>query len=210
MTAVYGRSRSGKTTYVRELLKGRSRVVVFDPKDEYKSLRGYRSVGPSKNEADLVAAVRRKAFKVAYVPEAMNEPEQLHRVATVVMAAAQDGGPLTFVVDEMHLGFPSAALPRRWGGFAKLISIGLGYGIDLVGVSQRPAEIGSRFRGNSSRVVFFALGFGEPDRQAARGLIGAAWAERLTGLEPHHYVICDENGPREGRNKLAGKPPPRV
>jgi hypothetical protein len=207
---VYGRSGSGKSYHVkRSLLAGRGRVVVFDPMDEYAAERFRRA----DTLAAVLAELRRgwgTGFRIAYVPPAGREPEYLHRLS-VLLAQAQapylagrDGRKLTLVVEELNLSFPVGGLPRELSGFGELCSRGRHYGIELVGVSQRVAEVGTRFRGNTDRAYIF----GQADHTSRRTIlqmIGPGWGDRLASLGLGEHLVFEGGAVREGGGKSLRK-----
>ena len=60
---------------------------------------------------------------------------------------------MTLVVEEMNLSFPVAGGVHKCTGFAEICSRGRHYGIDVIGASQRIAEVDTRFRGNCTESV---------------------------------------------------------
>ena len=62
--AVYGRSGSGKSTYVKNLIKKLKRVVVFDVMAEYSQLQGYETAYDI-NQVKAIMIRKPKTFKIA-------------------------------------------------------------------------------------------------------------------------------------------------
>ncbi|MGD1880016.1 MAG: helicase HerA domain-containing protein [Kiloniellaceae bacterium] len=204
---VWGRSGSGKSTYVKGLIAARSRVVVFDPLDEYGKLRGFvtlRSVEALRIE---MAKRWRGGFKLAYVPPSMQEAAALDRLSLLCLRAqvpfrdGKDRRQLTLVVEEMNLCFPVNGLPGELRGFGEICSRGRHYGIEVVGVSQRIAEVATRFRGNCTATVVFAQQ-GPRDLRAAADALGFADPVEVRGLGDHEYLRAENGTIERGKNRL--------
>lgn len=204
---VYGASGSGKTTCVKALIRRAPRAVVFDPLAEYA--RGGWTAAHSL--ADVLAALKRgwsRGFRIAYVPPAGGEADALHRLALLLIRAqrpyfeGQDTRKLVLVAEELNLSFPVASLPRELYGFAELCSRGRHHGISIVGVSQRLAEINTRFRGNTEGAFFFRLA-DHTDAAVAARMLGPSWRDRLRGLRPHDYLYFANGAVAPGRNRLS-------
>lgn len=201
-TFVVGRSGSGKTTWTKAAIGREARVVVFDVKGEDYNGRGWRHVQPSRNEADLIAAVRKPAFRLAYQVTSAREMEQLDRVSKVVKAAALDGGPVLFVVEEMDVAF-GKNWKHHFAGFADLCQRGRAWGVSIIGTAQRPADVHNRFAGNCNAVVVFQPGPAKADRATSADLLGGPSVRELVAMQPHEFWMLDETGLSQGRNKLS-------
>ena len=95
---------------------------------------------------------------------------------------------LTLVVDEMDLSFPSGIRQRNpKHGFLGLCLRGRHYGINLVGISQRPKLVDISFRANMSAVYLFSLA--EPDDiDVALKMVGREYAQTFRNLNRYQYV----------------------
>jgi len=170
---VWGASGSGKSSYVKAALDKRRRVVVFDPQAEY----------PGKRLGSL-ESVRREmrvnwsSFRISYTPPPGKEAQALSGLCRLLLAAQRPfketgrGAPLVLVVEEMNLSFPVAGGSAKCPGFAEICSRGRHYGIETWGVSQRIAEVETRFRGNCTETVVFRQK-GHRDQAAAAQELGA-------------------------------------
>lgn len=194
---VWGASGSGKSSYVKKLIKARKRLVIFDPLEEYGPELRIRSVVHSAR--DSLDQVRQamvddwQGFRVAYVPPSDKEPAALSALCKLLMAAQQpfkDGkskAGLTLVVEEMNLSFPVSGGAQKCPGFANVCSRGRHYGIEVIGVSQRIAEVATRFRNNCTETVVLRQK-GPRDLDAAAAEIGGdrAAVARLKNLDYLH------------------------
>ncbi|GHU02572.1 hypothetical protein FACS1894186_7490 [Alphaproteobacteria bacterium] len=124
-------------------------------------------------------------FRVMYVPTAGREEDELSRLSAFLYDIQgnyhRHQTKITLVADEVHLGFPQPArvVPH---GFATLCTRGRHRGINLVGITQRTAQVNPAFRGNLEYAYFFrhgdALDIGKACQQ-----LGAQWRGALQGLK---------------------------
>ncbi|MGB0749706.1 MAG: helicase HerA domain-containing protein [Magnetospiraceae bacterium] len=159
---VYGTSGSGKTTYVKKLVREMPRLVVFDPEEEYSDLPGMVTVDHPRRLGEILDDCKDGHFRVAFVPEEGREEFDLDQVCKLVsqvqrpFLTGEHTLKTTLVVDELNLSFPLNWQPK-FNQFARACSRGRKRGINVIGVTQRPAEVGTRFRGNLNRVACFRL-----------------------------------------------------
>lgn len=202
---VWGASGSGKSTYVKALLRGAGRVVVFDPLDEYRAEGFTRCATVAEVKARMASSFG--AFRLALVPPGGSEAPALDRLAKLLRYAQEPyregaySGALVLVVEEMNLCFPVASGAARAPAFADLCSRGRHYGIGLVGVSQRIAEVSTRFRGNCSETVVFRQG-GWNDLKAAADALGFVKPDDLRGLQNHAFKRLYRGAVTDGKNNL--------
>lgn len=179
---VWGRSGSGKSSYIKKLIKGRKRLIVFDPLAEYGPELKMKTVEHTTRTAlDNVRgemAGNWQGFRLAYVPPAGNEVAALSALCRLLMAAqkpfkdgAKGAAMMTLVVEEMNMSFPVAGGEQKCPGFAEMCSRGRHYGIEVIGASQRIAEVSTRWRGNNSETIVLAQK-GKRDIDAATAEIG--------------------------------------
>lgn len=159
---VWGRRGSGKSSYVKNRTSDLKRVVFFDPMGEYGAIRGIKSV-LSVNHLRLEMRKNWEGFRVALKPRGGAEPATLSDLAFFLIAAqapsvksGKNIRPITLVVEEMNLSFPVAGGESKCPGMAELCSRGRHSYIEMIGASQRIAEVATRFRGNCTETVVFA------------------------------------------------------
>ena len=179
---VWGRSGAGKSAYCKKRIKGRKRVLVFDPLAEYGRDANCKAIHHARrdglDQVRLAMAANWPGFRLAYVPPSGQEAKALSALCRLLMAAQRPyqetgkGDPLTLVVEEMNLSFPVSGGAVKCPGFAEICSRGRHYGIEVIGLSQRIAEVDTRFRGNCTETVVFAQK-GPRDIQAAADALGA-------------------------------------
>lgn len=195
---VWGASGSGKSSYVKKLIRDRKRMVIFDPLAEYAGelprIRNIEHRGKfDLDKVRLAIAENWTGFRVAYVPPAGREAAALSALCKLLMAAQQpfkDGkrgaDGLTLVVEEMNLSFAVSGGVQKCPGFADICSRGRHYGIEVIGVSQRIAEVATRFRNNCTETVVLRQK-GPRDIDAATQEIGGD-KKRVMALQNLSYL----------------------
>lgn len=191
---VWGRSGSGKSSWVKRYIKDARRVVVFDPLGEYRA-EGFKALEHRAGGLDAVRMAMRdnwSGFRLSYVPPGGKESAALSGLCRLMMKAQtpffNGNGTLqmTLVVEEMNLCFPVSGGVEKAPGFADICSRGRHYGIEVVGVSQRIAEVATRFRGNCTETVVFSQK-GPRDVAAAASELGTDQSQIKT-LQSLHYL----------------------
>lgn len=205
--AIFGARGSGKTVRCKKLLgeRKRKRVIVYDLKDEYPftKVRGATELGKffKKNW--------RKSFKVSYVPSAKEKAEHIAELSKVCYAIAKAqkadaqsnlAQNITILVEEMSVSAPNQKYPAGQGGFEFVVNIAREWGVEVIGVSQRPAQANPDFRGNATRSFFYNLS-NTLDIKALKGMIGDD-ANNLKSLQPHEYFEFHRGTIKKGKNKL--------
>lgn len=202
---VWGASGSGKSTYVKRAIKGRKRLIVFDPMEEYAP---YVNVTVrSLEEVRQLMARNWHTFKIAYVPPAGKESATLSALSKLLIAAQTPfkitgkGEHITLVVEEMNICFPVHGGAARAKGFADICSRGRHFGIEVYGLSQRIAEVDTRFRGNTTETVILRQQ-GRNDINAAEQAIGG---HKKKIIELRNLSYIHERGGELTEGKLTFK-----
>lgn len=203
----------GKSTLAKSLIKPHKRIVVFDPMGEYARLPLYIRCETLTEVAAALKKRWRGGFKIAYIPKPPYE-QNMHDLALLLMHVQKpyynnmDDRQILLVAEEMNLSFPNRRLPPALYGQDMLTLQGRHYGINIMGITQRPAEVNKTYRGNCEDTYVFFLS--EPDDivEAARKF-GAGVAERrkfeteIAALKKHFYIKKSGDGKIfRGRNKL--------
>jgi len=202
MTFVCGMRGMGKSTRVKELLRSRRRVVVFDPMGEYAKA-GFRRVEWSDIGGVLKRAGRSKGFKISYVPRANARPDALHRLSLglIEFQQAVRGERILLVVEEMSFSFPSEKLPAHLWGFKEMCLTGRHSDIEVIGIFQRPALVSTTFTGNcEDRYIFRLDEAADLDRIAKT--IRRENVPQLAALGPHEYLRYHLGKITRGKNSL--------
>lgn len=198
--AVVGASGSGKSSYVKRLLKKERRVVIFDPMDEYSAEGAKRCTSIAQLQAEMRKSFNK--FRLAYVPPSGNEAQALNRLSHLCLKAQEPfkgqktGSQLTMVIEEMNTCFPVHGGDAKAKAFAEICSRGRHSFIHVIGVTQRFAEVSTRFRGNLTECVVFRQQ-GPNDTTAAMNATGASKGQ-VMGLKNLHYLHAQQGEITEG------------
>lgn len=142
-----GKSRSGKSAWVKQqlekLLNKLGRVVVFDIKGEYSEAMGYRQVSGLHDLADLLQKSTGDLM-VAYQP--LNPKKEFGLWAKMVFTWGKMK-PCVAVAEEIADVTSPGKAPDGWG---QLCRQGLGFGIWIFAITQRPSESDKTAMGNAS------------------------------------------------------------
>jgi len=154
-----GQSRYGKTTALIEHLQhhapgGGRRIVVWSPKEKIDNYEGKLDAGHrTTTHRGLIATLKRVGTDdgvIVHVPRSMSEFGFWARCAYWWAKLGHGKGLQTCIVGEEIADVTSPAkAPEGWGA---LIRQGLGYGANVYGVSQRPAESDKTLLGNATFV----------------------------------------------------------
>lgn len=186
---IWGASGSGKSAYVKRRIKGLQRVIVFDPNREYAAEKMVECT--TVEDVRLAMRAKWKTFRIAYVPPPGKEPRALSQLCRFLIKAQEPFksgkcGLCTLVVEEMNLSFPVHGGDAKSPGFAEVCSRGRHSGIEVLGLSQRIAEVSTRFRGNCTETVVLRQQ-GARDVAAAAETIGVDKA-RVSGIAKLEYL----------------------
>lgn len=204
---IWGRRGSGKSTRAKMLIKGNNRLVVYDPILEYGK-EGCQVVNSIKNMLIAIKKGWQNGFKIAYQPgQDDDHVDNLAKICEYLTKVQQpyfeerDNRKITFVIEEMSLSVPNRNDPRL-NKMLNLCNIGRHYGLEVIGISQRLAEVHTTFRSNTHENYFFALS-SAVDINAAAQIIGKSHAEQLLTVPTHcGFKFCD--GKLTAINNLKG------
>lgn len=210
MRAVYGCRGMGKSTQVKELVKGQDRVIVLDPMGEYAHLPGFSAVAWS----EIPAVLQKPKFRISYKPLRGAAPQALHHICAKLleqqepyldwMARGRPGNPpqkqIELVIEEMSLSYPVEKLPADLWGMTEICERGRHAGIDVIGTTQRPASVSTKFRGNVEETFCFHLDLAN-DVDGVCTFIGREHRDTIRNLQPHEYLHKTLAGVEVKKNK---------
>lgn len=206
-TGVWGGTGSGKSTRVKELTAKNNRLIVIDPIGDYEKESGFTGYKTLKG---LYAGIKKnwhKGFRlVLTVPRGTDPKAQLEALADGLFKIqkpyydGKDKRIITLVVEEMSICYPEKTLGAGERNFMELINLGRHYGVEIIGVSQRIAEVKKNFVGNVSEHYFFRMG-AAVDYDAALRLIGRDRQAELKGLQTHEYLHFEQGKVTKAKNK---------
>lgn len=191
---LFGASGSGKTTKARELTKKLKRIIYFDPLGDFVNVAGSKVIAGDV-EALKSAVIKNftTGFKIVFITRFGEQEKQLNDICYFLVdmqrgyLAGFHNAQITLLVDELDEGFPSGIMQRNAkNGFGYLCKRGRHFGINLVGISQRTAQVDVCFRGNLSALYLFR--HVDPiDTQKAIDMIGRKYKTAFENLENYHY-----------------------
>lgn len=203
--AIWGVRGCGKSTMAKSLIRDRRRIITFDPLDEYHA-EGAKRVD---NLGDLWRTVQKSwhDFNIAYVPPLRaSEPAALDALASDLFAVqtpyheARDRAEITLVVEEMSGSVPNVAHKAGHDLFLKLSLRGRHYGVNVIGISQRPAGVHNDFKNNTAENYFFQM-HGDSQLNAARDKLGD-FRHELPSLAVHECFHVAGGNVTRGKNVL--------
>jgi DNA helicase HerA-like ATPase len=183
--AVMGASGSGKSSYVKELMKRARppRLMIFDPDNEWGAF-GTVTTRMSDVLTGFQAAGATGPIRTVFVPspDPATAVKQFDAFCRIAFAAER----LTFIVDELKLVTTPSRSPVGWG---MLTGRGRKRGIVIYGMSQRPASIDKDFLSNCSYVRTGRLQYPK-DRKAMADVLDVPLKD-IAGLQGHQWVRRD-------------------
>ena len=184
--AIIGVTGCGKTHELKKRLaqKKRNRTLIWSPKeslDNYAELYDGSMIVHTATEvlAVLKQAGRRGAFHIVFIPTLNRKKDTA--LFDVVCKLLMAVGNLTLIVDELHSVTTPMSAPDGW---QKINFMGRGFGVQVFGLSQRPASVDKSFMGSLSSIHAGRLPH-PPDQKAVAEIIGISQAEiaALTGYQ---------------------------
>lgn len=161
LIVISGASRSGKTAYVKKQTAKDTRILAWDPEDQWSRLPGWQRI---TTRAQLAALVQKGgSYKAGFVVGGDLQAD-FNFWAQCVMYAGKHVGPLTAIGEELADVSTPGKAPQHWG---ILIRRGLKRGITIYAISQRWAEADKTAIGNASEFVVFRAS-GDDVRYIAR------------------------------------------
>lgn len=200
----------GKSAYAKERLKGKKRIIVLDPIQEYHDELGYILIHNISDLAKYIKANYKKGFKISYNPmfgkvgvDRMQHLEKLAKLIYTIQQPflkGQSTAKMLLVVEEMNKAYPNRNIAGKMPYFEALITEGRHSGVHLYGINQSAVKVNTNFRDNITEEVLF--------KQSRRHLaelsqaIGKEYAEKAIKQSKHHYIHITDDEVTTGKNKL--------
>lgn len=171
--ALLGVTGCGKSTELKKRLKEkkRTRTLIWSPKEKHdKYADFYPGSIICRSTADvhsaLTAAGAKKPFHIVFIPT-LNQKADMALFGMTCKLIMQVGN-CTLVVEELHSVTTPNNAPDGW---RKLNFMGRGDGINVFGLSQRPASVDKAFMGSLSSIWVGRLPH-PPDQKAVAEIMG--------------------------------------
>lgn len=184
--AIIGATGCGKTFELKRrlALKQRPRVLIWSPKEALDNYTGfYRDTVKTSSIAEVLrlvtAAGKSGGVRVVFVPT-LNQKKDMSAF-DVFCKIALAAGNLALIVEELHSVTQASNAPDGW---RKVNFMGRGYGLDVFGLSQRPASVDKAFMGSLSFLYVGRLPH-PPDQKAVSEILNIERGEvaLLTGYQ---------------------------
>jgi len=173
---VSGQRGSGKSNWTKNHCRSLPRCIIFDSLGEYAADQRFYDL---ESFVDFLIADRDdpSLFRVAYDTHLVKEDFPMF--CRSILAR----GDLYLVIEEIDLfSTPFGTDPE----FLKLLKYGRHYGIQIIGISRRPAEVSRNFTSAATRFITFQNR--EPnDIKYFRSIFGNE-ALKIQDLENYHYL----------------------
>lgn len=210
LIGVYGMRGSGKSTLTKGLIKsGYEKILAFDTIGEYGG-RGWVQCKTIKEVVQAMGKRWKSGFKISFLPTAGAHIEDLHELASMCFKVQQpyrenrDHRKLMMVVEEANMSMPNQAFSRKYASMQSVILQGRHWGIEAIGVSQRPALLSSDFRGNTARTYVFTLA-NQNDRVEIAKVIGRQHLPMLNSMQRFEFIEIENGNFRRGKTSRTGK-----
>lgn len=185
---ILGGSGTGKTTLLKQLLRERARVLIWDWRGEYD--------GEQLTDLNELPAATyyRKRFAVRYRPSSLNLVEEFTRLAQFLCRPDDRIGrcrDFTFVIDEAAF----VTRNRQDGGLGLLLRVARPQNIHLLWATQRPSGLPGSFLSETRELIAFRL----QNPFDVRLLAGRFHPDQLAAiprLRDRHYFSTAGSGER--------------
>ncbi len=175
ITLVMGKRGSGKTYLVKTLCRQYLRLFIYDPQGEYTD--GV-IVDDLAELRDVWLKVYRKNFRIVYRP--VDAELEFEPVCKLVWECQN----LAFVIEEVQ----SFCNPQSiCYDFKAIVAKGRHRDIELIGVTQRPAEISKLLTSQAKQMMIFRVT--DPnDTKYFTATFGPEFTEKLEQLQQYEFV----------------------
>lgn len=207
-SSIYGASGSGKSTLMNALVRGSSRLIVFDYLPTRAETAGRERLTEVRSLAEISDALSRggyrNGFRLWYRPSLEKAAYALHCLSRYLLALQESQYrsrsvvPIVLAIDELQRAFPVTSLSENRRAFYSMCETGRHFRIHLIGATQRPAQVNTVFRGNLERRYFLRLS--EPvDLDIVAKTASPRIAEMVARLSPLEYIRQEGGSYSRGR-----------
>ncbi len=215
---IFGRSKSGKSTLMDRLVRNRKRLIVFDEIDERAHTaanEGLVRINCLNELQDRVDRDYATGFRFWFQPRHSDLVQALSDLSTYLIDIQTQFGDrygierrpsITLTPDEMADCYPNQIMKKGQDGFSRMCRMGRHKGIHLIGATQRPAEVSTKFRGQLEKRFFFSLQETVDLEAVAKmgGAHGSELAEKVRLLPKLDYIRMENGRFTPGRITFPG------
>jgi len=177
-----GKTRSGKTEWLRALLNRFPRVLIHDRKNEWYKWGAKNHFLVIHTIEQLTTALTKGYKRIIYMPQDPSK-EDFDDVCHLIFQT----GNIYFCVDEAQSYSPHGVI-GFW--FGELMRLGAGRGIGVCSLVQRPRETNNTLISEATVIVSFRLQL-LTDRQKMSSTVGKEVEETLRVMPPYHYMLYE-------------------
>lgn len=190
IVAVMGGTGSGKSTYVKKEIRRlkTKRLIIFDVMHEYGQFGQVK-----KKLSEVIAAAKGQTFSIVYQPEAGDIKEKFEFICKLAFTL----GDLVLVVEELNRVTAATGAPPQW---QNCTSRGRHRGLNIYGVSQRPASLDKDFFSNATKIRTGRVNF-EADIRTLANVLRVS-KDEISSLKPLEYIERDMATHEISRGKL--------
>lgn len=204
----YGGRGQGKSTGVKQRIAKEPRVIVYDPMREYHREKGFKVARSLNDVRKLMIAGQGMKYKIAFQPSTDNHAQAVHELCKFLFFAQQpyqqnkSKRQMVLVVEEMNLCAPSHNLPMNQRGFSKAVLQGRHYGINIIGVTQRPKTIAPIFRDNADVENVYKLSCADSVSYIEKKITDPKYQGAIFKLKPHEFLKIEAFSIKKCKNNL--------
>jgi hypothetical protein len=180
---VVGRTRSGKTTWMRQQTANDDSVLVWDGKAEWGAQWGYKVITHPRDLQQYVMPGATRA-RVSYRVPVTRENFATFCALAWVYSRAHGG---VIIVDELADVTTPAKAPVNWG---EIVRKSGGWGTRLYAGTQRPQEVDKTVQGNAAIFHCGMMSDSEDAKYVARRLLNID-VKRVEALGPLQFIERD-------------------
>lgn len=181
--AVFGQTRSGKTTSTYTMLHNQKKAVLFFNTQQI-IIPNYVSVD-KKTPIKTFLRLIQNGKKINYVPDREYRQYELPALVNLLYGFAKNYKiDLYLVIDEIHL-YEKRALKSA----EEVATTGIRWGIHLIAISQRPAKVSNTILTQCTSFLFFKISIMERQYLESYRIPFEDVYNKLKN--PYEYVIFD-------------------
>lgn len=185
---ILGRKGCGKTVMARYLLRGKARVIVYDPMRQFSDM-GAIVESPYDLKEYLIKNGKNPHIRVVYQPfyDPNDKGDIRRREFTNICMAVNCMQSVWFFVDEIDLSLPPRSEDN--GFFDNLLARGRHAAISLVATTIRYVDVKRKMTAQADKIICFHMHEGA-DLDYFEDLWGPV-ARDLKTLPKYHYLFYD-------------------